>query len=42
MSYTFSSHAHRPMGNEVDREGEVELIVAAFAGVNVCLEINEL
>ncbi len=37
MSYAFSSYAQRLMGNEVDREGEVELIVAAFAGVNVCV-----
>lgn len=37
MSYTFSSHAHGLMGNEVDREGEVEIIVAVFAGVNVCV-----
>ncbi len=27
MSYAFSSYAQRLMGNEVDREGEVELIV---------------
>lgn len=37
MSYTFSSHAHRLTGNEVDREREVELLVAVFAGVNVCV-----
>lgn len=42
MSLTFSSHKHRVMGNDVDGEKEVELIVAVFAGVNVCLEINQL